>query len=251
MIRRTLALAAAALLVLAPTAAADARTTQAPGCDIRSAELTWGFKESFRAYIDGSIANGEWTVADGATYATPSFGFTSESGRIDPRAPLGQVDFPGSVRFTGHGGILDTTIANPVVLFQADDTALLLLDVSGPTMEGDPVSVTATPFVEIDLSGQTFAAVDGLITIDDAPTTLTGDGHDAFPNYEAGEAFDPITVVIDVGDCDLEGQPIGTDVVETGGTVGWVVPVVSAVVLIAVAAIVAILLVRRRRTLGA
>lgn len=255
MIRRTLALAAAALLVLAPAAAAanaaSAVTTQAPGCDIRSAQLTWGFKESFRAYIDGSIANGEWAVADGATYETPSFGFTSEFGRIDPRAPLGQVDFPGSVRFTGHGGILDTTIANPVVLFQADDTALLLLDVSGPTMEGDQVVVTATPFLEIDLVGQNFAAVDGVITIDDAPTILTGDGHDAFPNYEAGEAFDPLTVVIDVGDCDLEGQPIGTDVVETGASMGWVVPVVAALALAAAAAIVAILVTRRRRTLGA
>lgn len=247
MIRRTLALAAVALLVLAPAAVASAATTQAPGCDIRSAELTWGFKESFRAYIDGSIANGEWTVADGATYDTPSFGFVSESGRVDPRAPLGQIDFPGSVRFTGHGGILDTTIANPVVLFQADDTALLLLDVSGPTMEGDPVSVTATPFVEIDLTGQSFAAVDGIITIDDAPTVLTADGHEAFPNYEAGEAFDPITVTIDVGDCDLEGQPIGGDAYPEPGVMGNATPFVILVAAIAGAlVIIAIVLIVTR-----
>lgn len=243
MIRRTLALAAAALLVLTPAAAASAVTAQTPGCDIRSAELSWGFKESFRAYIDGSIANGEWTVADGASYATPSFGFASESGRIDPRAPLGQIAFPGSVRFTGHGGILDTTIANPVVLFQSDDTALLLLDVTGPTMEGDQVAVTATPFVEIDLAGQNFAAVDGIITIDDAPTTLTVDGNDAFPNYEAGEAFDPITVTIDVGDCDFEGQPIGTDANPEPGVIGNATPSVILVATVAgVLVIIAIVL---------
>jgi hypothetical protein len=248
MIRRTLTLATAFLLVLAPAAAAAAAPAQAPGCEIESASLSWGFKESFRAYIDGSIANGEWTVGEGATYATPEFGFLATDGRIDPRAPLGSISFAGSVHFTGHGGILDTTVANPVLVLRADDTAVLLLDVSGPTMEGDQVAVTGAVFVDVDLAGQDFTSNDGIITIVDAPTTLTEEGAEAFPNYEAGEPFDPISARIDVGDCDLTGLPIGTDSTEED-VIGDATPflIVGAVVLAALVAVVAIVVARRRR----
>jgi hypothetical protein len=209
--RRLLAgLLALGVLGVVPAAPAFA---QAPGCDVASATLTWGFKESFRAYIDGSIANGEWTVADGATYDTPSFGFPADSGRLDPRGPNGSIDFAGAVRFTGHGGILDTTVANPALVIRPDGSGVLLLDVSGPTMEGDQISVTEAAFLDVDLDGQDLTPVDGIVTIDAAPTTLTAEGAEAFPNYEAGAAFDPLTVTADVGDCDLTGQPIGTDAV--------------------------------------
>jgi hypothetical protein len=212
--RRLLVCLAVATLGVLPATAAAALPAQAPGCEVESAELTWGFKESFRAYIDGSIANGEWTVADGATYDTPSFGFPAVAGRIDPRDPNGSIAFTGSVRFTGHGGILDTTVANPVLVVNPDATAVLLLDVSGPTMEGDQVTVLAAEFVDVDLDGQNLTPVDGIITIDAAPTRLTEAGAVAFPNYEAGAEFDPISVIADVGSCDLEGQPVGSDIVD-------------------------------------
>ena len=244
--RRTLAvLLAAGLLAVAPAGVASA---QAPGCEVESGSLTWGFKESFRAYIDGSIANGEWTVADGATYDTPSFGFPAESGRVDPRDPNGEVAFAGSVRFTGHGGILDTTVANPVLVVRPDGTGVLLLDVSGPTMEGDEVTVTEAEFLDVDLTGQNLTPVDGVIAIDAAPTTLTADGAVAFPNYEAGSEFDPLTATLDVGDCDLTGRPIGTDTdVDTParGT-PWLAPMI-ALLTGAVVATIALVAIRRRR----
>lgn len=244
--RRALAvLLTAGLMAVAPAGAAAA---QAPGCDVESGVLTWGFKESFRAYIDGSIANGEWTVADGATYDTPSFGFPAESGRVDPRDPNGSIAFAGSVRFTGHGGILDTTVANPVLVVRSDGSGILLLDVSGPTMDGDDVTVEGAGFVDVDLTGQDLTPVDGVITIDAAPTTLTEDGAVAFPNYEAGSAFDPLTATLDVGDCDLTGQPIGTDttVDTTGSGMPWLAPAVALLVAVA-AATIALLATRRRR----
>jgi len=251
-IRTLSALMLAATAALGPGVAhaAGAPIVQAPGCEIESASLEWGFKESFRGYIDGSIANGEWAVADGATYETPTFGFPGARGRLDPRAPNGAVDFDGSVRFTGHGGILDTTIANPVLAFQGTDDAVLLLDVAGATMEGDVVEVTEARFVTVDLTGQDLTPVDGIVTIVDAPTELTVEGEEAFPNYPEGEAFDPISATIDVGDCDLAGQPIGTDVIDGGdGVIGDATPwVVLVVVLAAVLVIlVTILFVGRLR----
>jgi Htaa. len=237
------ALAAAAVLV--PTAA----SAQAPGCDVASATLEWGVKESFRAYIDGSIANGEWTVADGATYETPTFAFPGTTGRIDPRDPNGSVGFAGSVRFTGHGGVLDTTIANPVLVVRGDGTGFLLLDVFGPTMDGGSVDVRETPFVELDLTGQDLTPVDGVITIDAAPAVLTAEGGEAFPNYAEGDAFDPVTVTMDVGDCDLTGQPIGTDTIDedpaaSSSPLLWAL---AGIVVGLVAATVVVILRRRRR----
>jgi hypothetical protein len=239
-------LLAVGLLVAAPAGAASA---QAPGCEVESGVLSWGFKESFRAYIDGSIANGEWTVADGATYDTPSFGFPAETGRVDPRDPNGSIAFAGAVRFTGHGGILDTTVANPVLVVRPDGTGILLLDVSGPTMEGDEVTVTEAEFLDVDLTGQDLTPVEGVITIDAAPTTLTADGAVAFPNYEAGSDFDPLTVTLDVGDCDLTGQPIGTDTKVDATVEGmpWLAPAVGALLVAAAAATIALIAVRRRR----
>jgi hypothetical protein len=229
-----LALAAAAVLGPGVAHASVGPVAQAPGCEVESASLDWGFKESFRGYIDGSIANGEWTVADGATYETPSFGFPADDGRVDPRAPNGSVDFVGTVRFTGHGGILDTTIGNPVLVFQGTDDAVLLLDVAGATMEGDAVEVTEARFVTVDLTGQDLTPVDGIVTIVAAPTALTVEGEEAFPNYPAGEAFDPISATIDLGDCDLTGQPIGTDTVDGGdGVIGDATPWVLLVIVLA------------------
>jgi hypothetical protein len=246
--RRVLAallLAGSFLMPASPAAA------QAPGCDVAAATLTWGFKESFRAYIDGSIANGEWTVADGATYDTPTFGFPDGTGLLTGRPLEGQVDFPGSVRFTGHGGILDTTIANPVLVFDGDDTAVLLLDVSGPTMEGDQVSVAATPFLTVDLTGQDLAvAPDGTITIDEAPTTLTADGEAAFPNYPAGTEFDPISATIPVGDCAFTDPPLEVG----GGVIGDATPFLTLVAVVGgllTLVLVVLVVVTVRRRVGA
>lgn len=243
MIRAALVLLAVGLLTAAPSGARTA-VAVAPGCEVESATLSWGFKESFRAYIDGSIANGEWTVADGAAYETPLFGFTAEAGRLDPGTPYGSVSFSGSIRFTGHGGILDTTVANPTLRFDGS-TAVLALDVDGPTMEGDPVSVAQAPFVDVDLTGQDLTAVDGVVTIVDAPTTLREEGAAAFPNYAAGEAFDPLSATFDVGDCELAGGPVGGD---AAGAVWMPWAVLGGSLVVAAVLVAAVVVLTRRRS---
>lgn len=181
-------------VIIAPAALAAALIV-APGCDVTDATLTWGFKESFRAYIDGSIANGEWTTANGATYDTPSFSWANGSGRYDPATGTGSIAFTGSVRFVGHDGLLDTTIENPTLMLDGD-SGRLLLDVTGVTMDGVMVDTDDVPFVllpSVEVVGD-----DAVRTVD-AETTLTEDGATAFPNYPAGEAFDPVSVSMNVG----------------------------------------------------
>lgn len=173
----------AALLVFAPISPAE----PAPECSVDDASLTWGFKESFRSYISGTIANGEWTVDDGATYETPNFGFAHGSGNYD-----GSIRFEGSIRFTGHGGILDTTVANPELRFEGR-AVTLYLDVRGTTQEGVEIDESAVEFATVDIYGHLDAA-NGSVSIVDAPATLTAAGAAAFGTYEAGEALDPISL---------------------------------------------------------
>lgn len=230
------------------------------GCPVQDADLTWGFKESFRAYIDGSIANGEWTVSDGATYDTPEFGWADGEGVYDPQTHTGLVSFTGTIRFTGHDGLLDTTVANPQLRFVDENTAYLLLDVAGVTMEdamagntGNPVVATAVPFVKLDLAGGDLqVADDGTVTATGIPSQITSEGYTAFPNYEAGTEFDPVSFTIPVTDCATPTEADGdTGTLENTGNTApeltWLLCTAIAV-LIAAGIVVTIILVRRRRT---
>ena len=232
------------VLDIQPAAATEAAT----GCLVESGDLTWGFKESFRSYISGSIANGEWTVADGATYETPNFGFTGATGAYDPATSTGQVDFTGSITFTGHGGILNTTVANPSIRFDDADTAYVLLDVAGTTQEGAPQNEKAIEFVELDLSAATVDNADGVVTVTAAPATLTAAGSEAFGTYETGEAFDPITLSFATEDCAAAAPEEATVAPEPAASttdLTWLWIVLA--VLIVLAVIATVVIVRRRR----
>jgi hypothetical protein len=157
-----LALAATSVVVVpAPAQAAGPATTS---CSIEAGTLQWGFKESFRAYIDGSIANGEWTTSDGAGYSTPEFSFDQQFGEIDSAAQA-RLRFQGTVRFTGHDGLLDTTIANPIVSLWPDGTVKIALDVSGVTMEGDDIHDAEVPFLVGTVEPERITTAGGIQTI--------------------------------------------------------------------------------------
>ncbi|WP_353987410.1 HtaA domain-containing protein [Ruicaihuangia caeni] len=166
-------------------------------CAVSDAALSWGFKEAFRAYVSGTIARGEWTVADGATYETPAFGWANGAGTYDPAARKGEISFTGSVTFTGHGGVLNTTVGNPAIRFDGGDKATLLLDVSGETREGESVDSAQVEFAELDLSDVGTPEGDR-IQLKDVPATLTAAGSDAFGTYEAGTELDPISLSFNV-----------------------------------------------------
>ena len=169
-------------------------------CEIQKATLTWGFKESFLAYLDSTIANGAWELSPEVTEGDQGFVFTARSGDFDAQALEGAVDFGGSIRFTGHEGVLDTTVANPRVEFTAEG-AFLVLDVSGTTQGGEPVNEEGVLFASIDLDGATVTSGNGATSITNAPVTLTEAGAAAFGTYPAGEALDPISLEIVGADC--------------------------------------------------
>lgn len=198
-----------AAVTAAPVAATAApATAQANGsCTVQSAEMTWGVKESFRSYISGSIANGEWTVSDDMRYETPDFIWNQVEGAFSETLEEGRIAFTGAVHFTGHGGAMELDLADPVIEFAGDDTAYLLLSM-GATDTANAGGEAATSEVraaKIDLTG-VVAAQGGDLEIVSAPTRLTAEGADAFNgeygSYVSGEELDPVSLTA-AADCVL------------------------------------------------
>lgn len=189
---------APALIAPTPASAVSATTSdsaaEAVDCDVSDAVIVWGFKESFRSYISGSIAHGKWTVTNGATYSTPSFSWSVGSGTFAGSTNTGEFGFTGTVDFTGHGGVLNTTIANPTLRFIDASTASLSFDVSGTTQQGAKIDTPNVDFVALDLGAVKPHIIGNAVTFTAVPTTLTAAGAVAFGTYAEGEAFDPITI---------------------------------------------------------
>ncbi|MET3468839.1 HtaA domain-containing protein [Microbacterium sp. 1262] len=200
------ALAAASILlgIAAPASAVSgpdlATVSSPPACDITDATITWGFKESFRSYISGSIAKGAWEPFGGVGYETPAFTWTGGTGSYDPATGAGSIAFPGGIRFTGHGGLLDSTVQN-ATLELAPAAGRVLVDLAGVSMEsalaGDDTVVTTpqVPLVTLDLAGLGSTVSGEALTLaaTEAATAITDEGYAAFGNYETGTAFDPLS----------------------------------------------------------
>lgn len=221
-------------------------------CVVDNATVTWGFKESFRAYISGSIAHGEWIVGEGLEYETPNFLWKTGTGTFDSDEMTGEIALPGTLTFTGHGGVLNTTLSNLRVQFDGDDTAFLVFDISGDTQAGETIDERNVKFVELDLAAATTTDEDGEISFADVPAELTADGEATFGTYSAGEAFDPVTLTITEGDGCAAVAPT-TEATEDEAITpisaqpdySWLVWVLVALAI--VAAVVITLVVRARR----
>lgn len=205
--RPSLAVVVAALALIGPAApaatASSVTASDAGACEVVAGELSWGFKESFRAYISGSIAHGEWTTFDGASYETPKFSWTGATGSFDADTSSGGVSLTGGIRFTGHDGLLDTTVSNPTLLLAADGTARLLVDLTSVSMEDalagaadSAQTFSQLPLVSLDLAASPLQVTDEGVSATDVPTAITQEGFEAFGSYEPGTAFDPVTFAL-------------------------------------------------------
>lgn len=171
-----------------------ATQAQDSSCVISDARLSWGIKESFRSYISGTIAKGEWETSDGASYETPSFVWEDGEGSYDPENKTTELRFTGVVHFTGHGGILDMTLANPSISVAADGTSLLFLDIKSTDTSGK-LAVDETRAELGKLDAKIVPDTDnGSIATEANAMTLTETGAPAFGGfYEAGDELDPVT----------------------------------------------------------
>ena len=190
--RDALALALASVVGVVPSAVPE------DACAVEDVSITWGFKESFRAYISSSIANGSWEVSGDVGYEIPEFTFTGSSGFLAPDRSLGEVGFTGGIVFSGHDGILETSLQNPELVMTGPREATLVLDVTGDTMEEVSVNQQNVDFASVtwDGSWETVDADQGVWRVVDAEVTLTQVGSEAFGTYPAGEVLDPMSFTL-------------------------------------------------------
>ena len=192
----------------APVQAMPLHANDATACNVTEASFTWGVKESFRSYISGSIANGEWTVSDDMRYETPSFIWDKAQGSLGPDLDAGEIGFTGAVHFTGHDGAMTLDLADPKVEFEPDDTAYLVLTIgsSDTTTGGESVANAPVRAAKLDLTDVVTAGSQDL-EIDGVVPRLTAEGaaafNGAYGSYVAGEELDPITLQATVAGCEL------------------------------------------------
>lgn len=193
-------------------------TTPAPSSDkVVKAKLSWGLKESWRKYI---ASGGNTTVSEGATAAKDSFGFPLDKGELKTDARKVNASFRGNVRFTyaAHGNL---DIAFGAVRVEASGAkGSLYVDVTTP--QGVERNVQ---FASLDLSRADFTARKDVVRLTSVPAAFTADGAAVFARpgeqsqYKAGEAIDPVTVVLGLSEgADLEDG--GSATTGGGGTAG-------------------------------
>lgn len=178
----------------APTTNASV-CTEADSLGVTSASAQWGVRQSFRTYISGSIAKGKWELANVQDNGQ-TFLFNGNAGAVNPSAKAGSILFPGTIRFTGHGGILDTRLSNMEIQFSGN-TGQLLMNVNSNSVEGEPHE-----YGRIVLANLTFSdlSISGNAASGTATTALTAVGAEAFGSfYPEGDPLDPISFTAQLG----------------------------------------------------
>lgn len=127
--------------------------------------LRWAVKTSLVGYVRG-MSDGAVVVAGGVREADGGFVFPGEGHR-----------FSGSVTFTGHGGMMRVSLADPALV---DRAGTWVLEIADPDDDG-----VRLPFA-------TVAAFDGSTG---TRVALTADGADLFFGpYEAGTPLEDLRI---------------------------------------------------------
>ncbi|WP_353942240.1 HtaA domain-containing protein [Streptomyces sp. HUAS MG91] len=150
--------------------------------------VDWGVRRTFREYVTGDIAQGEWTLGDGAQDGGALFRFPKGKGTYDKKKQSLKADFDGSVRFTGEHG-LDLKFAH-VTVSVADGKGILRADT---TSDGRTTKDAAL----VTFRTGELKAADGLVEVSEAPAVLTAAGAKAFGGmYKKGTAMDPVSLAV-------------------------------------------------------
>lgn len=145
--------------------------------------LTWGVSAGFRDYITGPIAKGSITTT-GVGLAANGYRFPQVASTWNASSGTGSVQFSGTVRFSGHGGLLSETFSNPVITVTSPTTGTL--------------AVGGSQYALDLASGSRSSDATGAITWTGVPVlgALSGGG-DAGAGAGGGSfAFDPVSFTI-------------------------------------------------------
>lgn len=176
-----------------------AQAEQGPTCvaqAVSGATASWGFKASYVAYV-GRLSDGNISTS-GVSRSGNSFTWGSGTGKYNTETGMGTIRFGGSVRFTGHSNVMDSTFSGLTVQISGN-TGYLYTNVKAKGLENDGLTKNGALLGTIYLSGKKSVA-GSTLSISGASVTLTAEGAEAFGGfYNAGDALDPITLKVPLG----------------------------------------------------
>ncbi|MFJ8331006.1 HtaA domain-containing protein [Streptomyces sp. NPDC094437] len=160
------------------------------GDEVKDGAVDWGVRRTFREYVTGDIAQGEWTLSDGAQDGGALFRFPKGEGTYE-KGEL-KAAFAGAVAFTGAHG-LDLRFSGVRVAVE-DGKGTLSADVTGADFTGKKVAL-------VTFEAKSLKSADGLAQLTEAPATLTAEGAKAFgAMYQPGTAMDPVSLAVALTD---------------------------------------------------
>ncbi|MET8689617.1 HtaA domain-containing protein [Streptomyces sp. NPDC004732] len=160
---------------------------------IEDAAVDWGVRRTFREYVTGSIAKGEWKLSAGAQDGGALFRFPRGKGTYDEKKQTLAADFAGSVRFTGEHG-LDLTLSEVAVTVR-DGKGTLSADVDSKGDRG--ATLKHAPLITFPAAEKELTPKDGLVSLSEVPSKLTAEGAKAFGGmYKPGSAMDPLSLAV-------------------------------------------------------
>lgn len=186
-------------------------TTETIPANIGTPRLSWGVKGSFLGYVDSSLADGIVAAGNGANWNGSTVTWGTGSGALNSDG-IGTLSFPGTLKISGHEGVLDLTISNLKLQTTGSKAGTLSATIASSDMDGNPVSASG------ELAKLSFSSLSQ--TGGTASATLSANGAKAFAGfYSAGEALDSLTVSFagssperTVERCvDADGNPVNAD----------------------------------------
>ncbi|MGW7075940.1 HtaA domain-containing protein [Streptomyces sp. NPDC054866] len=175
----------------APKPSNSGKKAEAKNGRIEDAAVDWGVRRTFREYVTGSIAKGEWKLSAGAQDGGALFRFPQGEGTYDKKKQTLDADFAGAVRFTGEHG-LDLALSKVAVEVK-DGKGTLSADVHSKGDKG--VTLKNAPLVTF--AAEELKPKDGLVSLTEVPSKLTADGAKAFGGmYKAGSEMDPLSLAV-------------------------------------------------------
>ncbi|MGW0223875.1 HtaA domain-containing protein [Streptomyces tendae] len=182
-----------------PSASAESPgPTKTSGGAIQDGAVDWGVRRTFREYVTGDIADGEWALTAGAQDGGALFRFPGGEGTYEDGDLT--AAFEGTVRFTGAHG-LDLSLGNVRAVVE-DGKGTLYADVTSPDVKEKKVPLVTFTAGEPKPAG-------GLVKVTEAPAELTARGARAFGGmYRAGTAMDPVSLAVALtSDAELPALP--------------------------------------------
>ena len=186
-------------------------STGASDGKVTAATLGWGVRSSFRSYIRG-LANGSWDL-DGVTYSDNAFNWSNGTGTY--ANGKGSISFSGTVHFTGHKGVLDTTLSNPRLEINGS-TGTLYLTVKSNNMDGKSINYGEVAFATVDTSGIQLS--NGTLSLSGAAVNISETGSKAMADfYEPGKDMDPLSLSASVSSASSSTKTVTETVYEGEG----------------------------------